>query len=124
MVRAYSAFATANSTSGTGSLGLRAETLEALTGPLAPVGSALASGWRDKVLLEEVSFSLGYLRPCDRYPFGSSPRAFGSPGAGGSFAFADPDAGVGFAYAPNRMGLALLGDPREMALREALYRCL
>jgi CubicO group peptidase (beta-lactamase class C family) len=76
------------------------------------------------VLGVDVSFSLGYLRPCDRYPFGSSPRAFGGPGAGGSFAFADPDAGIGFAYAPSRMGLVLLGDPREKALRESLYRCL
>ena len=127
MARAYSAFATAGGESAN-DLALRRETLDALTGPPVPpapaAGSPLAGICRDQVLQVDVSLSLGYLRPCERYPFGSSPRAFGSPGAGGSFAFADPDAGIGFAYAPNRMGLMLLGDPREKALREALYRCL
>jgi CubicO group peptidase (beta-lactamase class C family) len=115
MARAYSAFA-----AGGDKLALSPETLEALTAPPVPP----SGGIRDEVLLVDVNFSLGYLRPTKGYPFGSSPRAFGGPGAGGSFAFADPDAGVGFAYAPNRMGLTFLGDPREKALREALYGCL
>ncbi|MPZ71714.1 MAG: serine hydrolase, partial [Nitriliruptorales bacterium] len=49
-------------------------------------------------------------------------KAFGTPGGGGSFGFADPDVGVGFAYAMNRTGVRLYDDPREVALRDALYR--
>jgi CubicO group peptidase (beta-lactamase class C family) len=119
MARAYAAFATADGQSG-GELDIHPETLDALTAPPVPP----ATGTRDRVLHVDVSFSLGFLRPLEHYTFGSSPRAFGAPGAGGSFAFADPDAQVGYAYAPNKMGLDLLLDPRETALREALYRCL
>ncbi|MGD8399208.1 MAG: serine hydrolase domain-containing protein, partial [Anaerolineae bacterium] len=83
IARAYSAFAT-----GGDSLGLRRETLEALVAPPAPP----PAGPRDEVLRTDTSFSLGFLRPFPGHRFGSSPRAFGAPGAGGSFAYADPDA--------------------------------
>jgi hypothetical protein len=36
------------------------------------------------------------MKPCDNWRFGSSGRAFGAPGAGGSLGFADPDLGVGW----------------------------
>ena len=52
-------------------------------------------------------------------PAGSS--AVGSPGAGGSLGLADPISGIGYAYVTSRMGTALAGDPREVALRNALY---
>jgi CubicO group peptidase (beta-lactamase class C family) len=64
------------------------------------------------------------MRPGPDVWFGSSRRAFGSPGAGGSFAFADPDAHVGYAYVMNKMDFYLTDDPREKPLREALYRAI
>jgi len=70
------------------------------------------------------AYSLGFVRPTEGFEFGRSGRSFGHPGAGGSFGFADPAAEVAFAYAPNRLGNHLRDDPREKALRDALYRCL
>ena len=70
------------------------------------------------------AFSLGFARPLDPFLFGSDASAFGHPGAGGSFGFADPKRGVSFAYVMNRMGFHLSDDPREKALRDAVYACL
>ena len=69
-------------------------------------------------------FSLGFMRPGPEVAFGSSQRAFGAPGAGGSFAFADPDARLGFAYVMNKMDFYLVDDPREKSLRDAVYRAI
>lgn len=77
----------------------------------------------DVVLKTETSYNLGFGKPHDRLRFGS-PQAFGTHGAGGSFAFADPDRELGFAYAPNRMGTYLRDDPRERSLREAAIECI
>jgi CubicO group peptidase (beta-lactamase class C family) len=99
-------------------LGLTADTLEALTrAAVTPTG-----GLRDKVLHVDSVFSLGYCKPVAHFCFGSSDKAFGTPGLGGSFGFADPDTGVGFAYVMNRMGFHLWSDPRELGLRQALFR--
>jgi CubicO group peptidase (beta-lactamase class C family) len=67
-----------------------------------------------------VQFSLGFMKPSAVWPFGSA-SSFGSPGAGGSLGFADPEAGVGYAYVTSQMGTTLTGDPRDLALRSALY---
>jgi len=83
-----------------------------------------AKGWHDEVLKVNTAFSLGFARPLGPFKFGSSERAFGHPGAGGSFAFADPDRHVAFAYVTNRLGFHLNNDPREKSLRDAVYRCL
>jgi CubicO group peptidase (beta-lactamase class C family) len=114
IARAYSVFA-----SGGGELGIGRETLEALTEPASPP----KHGTFDEVLRVETSYALGYMKPFPAFRFGGN-RSFGTPGMGGSFGFADPDARVGFAYAPNRSGYHLWDDPREKALRDALYRCL
>jgi CubicO group peptidase (beta-lactamase class C family) len=79
-------------------------------------------GLRDKVLHLDTMFSLGFIKPFSKFVFGSSNKAFGTPGAGGSFGFADPDTGIGFAYVMNRMGFHLWNDPRALALRQALFR--
>jgi CubicO group peptidase (beta-lactamase class C family) len=99
-------------------LGLTADTLAAVTkSAVTPTG-----GIRDKVLHVDSMFSLGYCKPVPHFTFGSSDKAFGTPGLGGSFGFADPDTGVGFAYVMNRLGFHLWSDPRELAIRQALFR--
>jgi len=97
---------------------LTARVLEALKAPAV----APTKGVRDFVGQADTSYSLGFNKPTSAWVFGSSSTAFGTPGAGGSFAFADPDTGVGFAYVMNRMGLYPFSDPRELALRQALFR--
>lgn len=113
MARAYSVFA-----EGGAALGLTPATMAALTAlPRADLP-------KDEILGIPVYYSLGFLRPGPRLGFGSSERAFGTPGAGGSFAFADPDAHLGYAYVMNQMDFYLGDDPREKALRDAVYRAI
>jgi CubicO group peptidase (beta-lactamase class C family) len=115
IARAYAAFAASPP-----ELGLSPSTRDELTRFPGPP----SRGWRDKVLKVDTAFSLGFARPLGPFRFGSSQRAFGHPGAGGSFAFADPEREVAFAYVMNRMGFHLNDDPREKPLRDALYACL
>lgn len=68
----------------------------------------------------EARFSLGFMKPSPFLPFGSD-LSFGAPGAGGSMAFADPKVGIGYAYVTSQMGTTLTGDPRDLALRNAVY---
>ena len=70
-----------------------------------------------------MQFSLGFMKPCRDWRFGSA-RSFGSPGSGGSLGFADPEAGIGYGYVTSQMGTTFTGDPRDIALREALYSAL
>jgi CubicO group peptidase (beta-lactamase class C family) len=114
IARAYSVFAT-----GGRELGLRRETIDLLAAPAMPP----AGGFLDVCLGGEVQFSLGFMKPCAGWPFGS-PASFGSPGSGGSLGFADPQAAIGYAYVTSRMGTTLTGDPRDVALRDALYGAL
>ena len=103
---------------GDAALGLTPTVLNALMAePTAP-----SRGQRDKVLHVNTVFSLGTVKAGAAILFGSSDKAFGTPGLGGSFGFADPDTGVGFAYVMNRLGFHLCSDPRELALRQALFR--
>jgi CubicO group peptidase (beta-lactamase class C family) len=113
IARAYSAFA-----EGGRELGITRRTFANVIAPPAP------SRHNDAVLGIPSYFSLGFLRPGPDVSFGSSQHAFGSPGAGGSFAFADPDARLGYAYVMNRMNFYLQDDPREKALRDAVYRAM
>jgi CubicO group peptidase (beta-lactamase class C family) len=115
IAHAYSAFAT-----GGRALGLRRDTLDLLAAPAVPP----THGFFDECMKTDgIQFSLGFMKSTAAWPFGSA-RSFGSPGAGGSLGFADPDAGIGYAYVTSQMGTALTGDPRDVALREALYSSL
>lgn len=114
IARAYSVFAT-----GGHELGLRKETLDLLAAPAIPA----TRGFYDECLKGEVQFSLGFMKPSPSWPFGS-PSSFGSPGSGGALGFADPGAGVGYAYVTSQSGTTLTGDPRDVALREAIYSAL
>ena len=111
IAHAYSVFAT-----GGRELGLRQETLDELTAPAVPA----KEGFYDDCIKEEVAFSLGFMKPNSGFPFLSA-SSFGHPGAGGSLGFADPEAQIGYAYVPNRKGTTMGGDPRDVALRTALF---
>jgi CubicO group peptidase (beta-lactamase class C family) len=110
IARAYSEFATAGQR-----LGLRPETLAALAAPALPT----TCGFHDECLKGDVQFSLGFMKPSAQWPFGSA-ESFGAPGAGGSLGFADPTTGVGYGYVTSQMGTCLTGDPRDIALRDAI----
>ncbi len=114
IAHAYSVFAT-----GGRELQLRPETLQALSAPAIPS----KHGFYDECMKGEVQFSLGFMKPNATWPFGS-PAAFGAPGAGGSLGFADPKEGIGYAYVTNRTGVKITGDPREIALRDAVFSIL
>lgn len=113
IARAYSAFA-----EGGADLGLAPETLASLTAVRE------VERPKDEVMGVPSWISLGFQRPGPQLWFGSSQRAFGTPGAGGSFGFADPDARLGFAYVMNKMDYHIVNDPREKALRDAVYRSI
>jgi len=111
IARAYSAFAIG------GELGLTQETLDELTAAAVPS----ANGFYDECMRGEAKFSLGFMKPSDAIPFGSTAASFGSPGAGGAMGFADPDMRIGYGYVTCQMGTSLTGDPRDFALRDAIY---
>lgn len=76
----------------------------------------------DLVLRFPMSWGVGFALNKAMGVYGSSPRAFGHHGWGGSFGFADPDNGLGVAYAMNFMREPQDGpDPRFAALVAAVY---
>jgi CubicO group peptidase (beta-lactamase class C family) len=101
-------------------VGITAATMAELTRPaVAPSGGA-----RDVALRVDNAYAMGFLKPSTTLPFGRSPAAFGTPGGGGSLGFADPQTEIGYAYGMNRLGFHFPVDPREGAIRRALYRVL
>jgi CubicO group peptidase (beta-lactamase class C family) len=115
IAHAYSVFAT-----GGRELGLRQETLNLLAAPaIAP-----SRGFYDECLKADgVEFSLGFMKSCPVFPFGSG-RSYGSPGAGGAMGFADPEHAIGYGYVTSQGGTTLTGDPRDRALIDAIYAAL
>jgi CubicO group peptidase (beta-lactamase class C family) len=115
MARVYGALATGGS-----ELGLTPATMRLLEEP----GTDPSGSLDDLVVRMDTRFSLGYLKPFPGFRFGSSDRAYGTPGGGGSLGFVDPDVGVGYAYAMNRLGFHNPIDPRELAVRAAFYETI
>jgi len=111
IAHAYGVFAT-----GGRELQLHPETLNALSASAIPA----THGFYDECLFGDIQYSLGFMKPSPAWPFGSE-SSFGSPGSGGSLGFADPKAGIGYGYVTSQMGTTLTGDPRDLALRNALY---
>ena len=114
IAHAYGVFAT-----GGKELGLRPETIRELTAPAV----APTNGFFDEVIRDDVEHSLGFMKPSETIHLGQ-PGSFGTPGAGGSVGFADPKAGLGYSYVTNKMGCVLEGDPRDLALRDAVYESI
>jgi CubicO group peptidase (beta-lactamase class C family) len=115
IAHAYGVFA-----NGGRELDLQQGTLDLLAAPAVPP----SRGFYDECMKTDgVEFSLGFTKSCPGIRFGG-PRSYGAPGAGGAMGFADPDARVGYAYVTSQMGTCLSGDPRDVALREALYAAL
>lgn len=115
IAHAYSVFAM-----GGYELRLLPETLKLLAAPAVPA----TRGFYDECMKADgIKFSLGFMKPSPAWPFGSA-SSFGAPGAGGSLGYADPERGIGYAYVTSQMGTALTGDPRDVALRDALYSAM
>ncbi|MCY9578421.1 serine hydrolase domain-containing protein [Paenibacillus alvei] len=83
-----------------------------------------STGAYDHVNRTKLAYSVGLWKPIEGHKFGSSHRAYGHPGAGGSFCYADPDYELGYAYGLNVIGGYMDNNPRENAVRQAVYRCL
>lgn len=111
LARAYGCVAT-----GGAELGLTAATVAELERDTEPEF--------DEVFRLSSAFRFGFMKPFPILPFGSSRRAYGHSGMGGSFAFADPDEDLGYAYVMNMPGYSVPTDPREIALRSAVYESL
>ncbi|MDH5559670.1 MAG: hypothetical protein OEY59_02295 [Deltaproteobacteria bacterium] len=110
----YGEFASAGPT-----LNLKPETMEELKSCPAPPSRSKI----DRVMRQETKYSLGFIKPFKSFPF-ASPQAFGTSGAGGSFGFAEPIHKLGYAYTPHRLGVKPWNDPRDEALRTAVFLCL
>ena len=101
-------------------LGISARTLQELVSP----PELPAGGSWDAVLKLDTHYGFGFSRPSVGFAFGADEQAFGCPGAGGSFGMADPSQELALAYLTNTMSCRIFDDPRERAVREAVYRCL
>lgn len=77
----------------------------------------------DRSLVVDSRFGFGFMLDGELTPM-LGPRSYGHAGAGGSLGYADPDAGVGYGYVMNQMMPGIAGDPRTIALNEAVGACL
>lgn len=96
------------------------ETFNLITSPatIPPEGAF------DIIMGLDTYFAYGFLKPGPDLLYGQNQTVFGTPGAGGSYGFADPENEIGYAYVMSKMGLYLVNDPREVAIRKAMYKCI
>ncbi|MFE4462236.1 esterase, partial [Nocardia tengchongensis] len=80
---------------------------------------------RDRVLLLESAYGLGYVLPSENMILpASAATAFGHPGAGGAIGLGDLTHRVAIAFTPNLRRDWLSGDRRAYNLVDAVYSAL
>ena len=89
---------------------MRAASAEAVSGP-------------DRSLVSNTRFGMGFMLENETVPL-IGPNGFGHAGAGGSLGQADPDSGAASGYVMNQMLAGIAGDPRTVALNDAVRACL
>jgi CubicO group peptidase (beta-lactamase class C family) len=77
----------------------------------------------DACLVLPTRFGMGFMLDGEFAPM-LSESSFGHAGAGGSLGYADPDTKVGYGYVMNQMAGGIAGDPRTIALNDAVRGCL
>ncbi|OHE64031.1 MAG: hypothetical protein A2413_00760 [Treponema sp. RIFOXYC1_FULL_61_9] len=107
---------------GGNTIGLTRQTVDIIFGP--PESPRL--GRLDKVMNMEAYFGLGFQKPNPgNLWFCDDPNAIGFLGASGAIGVGDRRYALGFAYVTDRMSPGnQINDPRERALRDALYRAV
>lgn len=101
-------------------LGLKEDVFNEIVSP----GIIMPDNNKDLLLGIPMFYRFGFRKPSPGFSFGTSDKAFGMTGAGGSFAFADPDLKLGYCYGTRKMKGFAHNDPREKALRECVYKCI
>jgi len=77
----------------------------------------------DRCLVVPSRFGMGFMLDGELTPM-LGPGSFGHAGAGGSLGYADPESGVAYGYVMNQMQSGIAGDPRTVALNDAVRACL
>ena len=98
---------------------------EVLSEPALAAALVPHSRGKDRVLLLDSAFGLGFMLPSTVFPVPEAGvTAFGHSGAGGSLGMADPAYRVSLAYLTNRLGSGVSADRRSTDLLAALYASL
>ncbi len=77
----------------------------------------------DACLVVPSRFGMGFMLDGELTPM-LGPGSFGHAGAGGSLGYADPESGAAYGYVMNQMQSGIAGDPRTVALNDAVRACL
>ena len=77
----------------------------------------------DTCLVLPTRFGMGFMLDGEFAPM-LSPTSFGHAGAGGSLGYGDLESKVGYGYVMNQMAGGIAGDPRTVALNDAVRSCL